>query len=178
VDEEALLRGIADKGIRVGLDVYQGEPGAGTGSFDSAVAKNPAVYGTHHVGASTEQAQQAIAMEAVRIVAHFRETGEVYNCVNRVSRSSATCILTVRHRNRTGVLAHVFRILSEVRINVEEMENVLYEGALAACARVQLARAPGDEVLGRIQNSCEDILSVELTYFPESATQAVVRSIP
>lgn len=163
VDEDALLAGIAQKGIRAGLDVYQNEPGSSTGTFDSALARNPAVYGTHHVGASTDQAQQAIAREAVRIVAHYRDTGEVLHCVNRAMRSTATCILTVRHRNRPGVLAQVFQVLSEAGINVEEMENVLYEGALAACARIQLARPPSDENMEMIRHRCEDILSMELT---------------
>ena len=40
------------------------------------------VYGTHHVGASTRQAESAIADEAVRIVASFVTSGEVPNCVN------------------------------------------------------------------------------------------------
>lgn len=163
VDEEALLRGIADKGLRVGLDVYADEPGSGATQFDSTIAKNPAVYGTHHVGASTDQAQQAIAAEAVRIVQHFRDTGKVENCVNLAARSSATCMLTVRHRNRPGVLAQVFQVLSEAGINVEEMENVLYQGVHAACARIQLRQAPSPEHLQRIRHSCEHILSMEVS---------------
>jgi D-3-phosphoglycerate dehydrogenase / 2-oxoglutarate reductase len=163
VDEEALLRGMAEKGIRAGLDVYEGEPGGGAAAFDSALARHPAVYGTHHVGASTDQAQQAIAREAARIVAHYHETGEVLHCVNRAMRSAATCILTVRHRNRPGVLAQVFHVLSEAGINVEEMENVLYEGALAASARIQLARPPSPRQLDEIRQQCEHILSMDLT---------------
>lgn len=167
VDEQALLRGMAEKGIRAGLDVYEDEPGGGTGSFDSALARHPAVYGTHHVGASTDQAQNAIAREAARIVGHYRDTGEVLHCVNRAMRSAATCILTVRHRNRPGVLAQVFQVLSEAGINVEEMENVLYEGALAACARIQLAWPPSPPQLERIRDQCEHILSMDLTLLGE-----------
>lgn len=167
VDEEALLRGMADRGIRAGLDVYEGEPGGSAGAFDSALARHPAVYGTHHVGASTDQAQQAIAREAARIVGHYRDTGEVLHCVNRAMRSAATCILTVRHRNKPGVLAQVFQVLSEAGINVEEMENVLYEGALAACARIQLARSPSPQQLERIRGQCEHILSMDVTLLGE-----------
>jgi D-3-phosphoglycerate dehydrogenase len=36
------------------------------------------------------------------------------------------------------VLAHVFYTIGQAGINVEEMENVIYEGAEAACARIQL----------------------------------------
>jgi D-3-phosphoglycerate dehydrogenase len=163
VDEEALRWGIEHKGLRAGLDVFEGEPKAGKGEFASQLSRHSAVYGTHHVGASTDQAQTAIALEAVRIIEHFRATGAVLHCVNRALKSAATCLLTVRHRNRPGVLAHVFQVLSEARINVEEMENVIYEGALAACARIQLDTAPSQGDLERIRSSCEEILGLELT---------------
>lgn len=163
VDEDALCRGIEDKGLRVGLDVFEGEPKSGTGEVQSPLARDPRVVGTHHVGASTDQAQLAIAMEAVRIIEHFRATGAALHCVNRVVKSPATCLLTVRHRNRPGVLAHVFGVLSEAGINVEEMENVIYDGAQAASARIQLDTPPSAEHLDRIRSSCEEILSVDLT---------------
>lgn len=163
VDQQALLRAMKDKNLRVGLDVYENEPGGSTGAFDAPIARETGFVGTHHVGASTDQAQYAIAMEAVRIVDHYRRTGAVLNCVNRAARGSATCVLTVRHRNRPGVLAHVFQVLSEATINVEEMENVLYEGAEAACARIQLGSAPSSEHLADIRARCADILSMELS---------------
>ena len=163
VDEAALLQGITEKGLRAGLDVYEGEPGSATGAFESALARAPGTYGTHHVGASTEQAQHAIAEEVVRIVQGYRDSGEVSHCVNRARRSPATCILTVRHRNRPGVLAKVFQVLSEAGINVEEMDNVLYEGAAAACARIQLDDTPTSEHLNEIRGGCAHILSLDVT---------------
>jgi D-3-phosphoglycerate dehydrogenase / 2-oxoglutarate reductase len=163
VDEEALEWGLDHKGLRAGLDVYEGEPKAGTGEFSGRLSRHPRVVGTHHVGASTDQAQTAIALEAVRIIEQFRASGVALHCVNRALKSPATCLLTVRHRNRPGVLAHVFQVLSEARINVEEMENVIYEGAEAACARIQLDTAPSAGDLGRIRASCAEILGVDLT---------------
>lgn len=80
VDEEALLKAL-DGGIRAGLDVYPDEPGSGTGDFVSELAQHPNVYGTHHIGASTEQAQHAIAAEVVEMISAF-ESGEVRNPVN------------------------------------------------------------------------------------------------
>ncbi len=68
----------------------------------------PACYGTHHIGASTDQAQEAIAAETVRIIRSFKETGRVPNVVNLATRTPATHMLVVRHRDRPGVLAHVF----------------------------------------------------------------------
>jgi D-3-phosphoglycerate dehydrogenase len=163
VDEDALRWGMAERKLRAGLDVFEGEPKAATADFESAVAREDRVYGTHHIGASTDQAQTAIALEAVRIIKHFRDTGVVLHCVNRAVKSPATCLLTVRHRNRPGVLAQVFQVLSEARINVEEMENVIYEGALAASARIQLDTSPSETDLDRIRRSCDEILSVDLT---------------
>ena len=134
VDESALTQALKEKGIRAGLDVFQNEPAGGTGAWDSAIAKLPGVYGTHHVGASTDQAQVAIAHEVLRIVQEFVQEGNVPNCVNRLAKSAATHILAVRHRNRPGVLADVFRILADRTINVEEVQNIIYHGAHATLA--------------------------------------------
>ena len=81
VDEPALIRALDEKGLRAGLDVYNDEPGASQGTFDSALARHPSVYGTHHIGASTEQAQNAIAAEIVRMLDEFGR-GSVLHCVN------------------------------------------------------------------------------------------------
>jgi D-3-phosphoglycerate dehydrogenase len=121
IDEAALLQAIRTKRLRVGLDVFQNEPAGPAGTFDSAIAKEPGVYGTHHIGASTDQAQIAIAHEVIHIVGEYLQSGVVPNCVNRLARSSASHILAVRHRNRPGVLADVFRILADRAINVEEV---------------------------------------------------------
>ena len=163
IDEAALLDAIAAKGIRAGLDVYQNEPGGSKGLFDSPLAKAAGVYGTHHVGASTDQAQIAIAHEVIRIVQVFNETGAAPYCVNRLARSEATHVLSIRHRNRPGVLAHVFRTLSEENVNVEEVENIAYHGAEAASARIHLATAPSAPALDRIRSGNDNIISVDLT---------------
>ena len=163
VDEAALQRAVSERGIRAGLDVFQNEPGSGTAEFVSAVAQTPGVYGTHHVGASTDQAQVAIAHEVIRIVQSFRATGEVPNVVNRLARSSATHVLTIRHRNRPGVLAHVFGVLAGAAINVEEVENIIYHGAQATLARIHLDGQPEAGALARIRDGNPDIISAELS---------------
>lgn len=163
VDEAALAAAIKAKGIRAGLDVFQNEPAGGSGAWDSALAKQPGVFGTHHVGASTEQAQVAIAHEVIRIVHEFVQEGGVPNCVNRLAKSSATHILAVRHKNRPGVLADVFRILADRTINVEEVENIIYHGAHATLARIHLDAGPGAEALEAVRRANDNIISVELT---------------
>lgn len=166
VDEAALTAVIREKGVRAGLDVFMNEPSGGTGTFDNPIVQEPGVYGTHHVGASTEQAQQAIAVEAVRVIEEYIKHGEVPNCVNRAELTPATTLLTVRHLNRPGVLAHVFYTLGQAGINVEEMENVIYDGARAACARIQLDDLPNESHLSAIGGN-ENVLSVTLTQIPK-----------
>lgn len=82
VDQSALERAIRDKWIRAGLDVFDGEPAGGEGEYDGSLRTLDGVYCTHHIGASTDQAQEAVAEETVRIFRVFRETGNVENCVN------------------------------------------------------------------------------------------------
>jgi D-3-phosphoglycerate dehydrogenase len=163
VDEAALQQAVRERGIRAGLDVFHNEPAGGTGQFSSALAQTPGVYGTHHVGASTDQAQVSIAHEVLRIVHAFRATGEVPNVVNRLARSSATHVLTIRHRNRPGVLAHVFGVLAGAAINVEEVENIIYHGAHATLARIHLDGQPEPAALARIREGNPDIISAELS---------------
>ena len=162
VNAAALKEAIATKGIRAGLDVFEREPSGGTGAFEDEVGRLPGVVGTHHVGASTEQAQNAIAAEVVRIVAAFKSTGEVPNAVNLCERSPARWLLTVRHRDRVGVLAHVFGALREAGINVQQTENVVFDGAEAASARIQLDSEPTRSLLAKIAEGCRDILSITL----------------
>jgi len=165
VDEAALLEAIRTKGVRAGLDVYQNEPGSGSTSneFASELAAEPGVFGTHHIGASTDQAQQAVTGEAVRIVRTYMETGNIPNVVNVCAKTTATRLLVVRHLNQPGVLAHVIGAIGSAKINIEDMENVIYEGEKAACARMNLDSEPSPEILQQIQTGCEHVLSADLT---------------
>ena len=162
VDPAALERAVREKGIRAGLDVFAGEPTGGEGSVEAPIFRLPGVIGTHHIGASTEQAQEAIAAETVRIVREFKETGRAPNVVNLAKKSPATHLLVVRHYDRVGVLAEVFDRIKAAGINAQETENVVFDGAKAAVARIHLNQAPSEEVLRGIQSSTPDILEVTL----------------
>ncbi len=163
VDEKALLAGIREKRLRAGLDVYDGEPAGARAEFVSELAREPGVYGTHHVGASTDQAQVAIAHDVIGIVQEFLQQGTVPNCVNRLARSSATHVLAVRHQNRPGVLAHVFKVLADGAINVEEVESIIYHGATASLARIHLDARPAPEALQAIRSGNSHIISLDLS---------------
>lgn len=151
VDEDALVAAIRAKGLRAGLDVYAGEPAGGTGEFVTELAGLPGVYGTHHIGASTDQAQEAIAAEAVRIVKVYAETGVVPNVVNLARKTPATSSIVVRHIDRPGILAHALDAISAAGINVQEMENIVFEGAEAAVARIHVEGSVDASLLDAIR---------------------------
>jgi D-3-phosphoglycerate dehydrogenase / 2-oxoglutarate reductase len=162
VDGAALRRAVAEKGLRVALDVFDKEPSAAAGAFEDDVVKLPGVYGTHHVGASTEQAQSAVADETVRIIRAFVERGEVPNCVNLAKKSPAAFQLVVRHYDKVGVLAEVLGAIRRHQINVEEMDNTVFEGAQAASAKIRLASRPSAELLDEIRARSSEIIHVEV----------------
>jgi D-3-phosphoglycerate dehydrogenase len=162
VDHAALATAVRERGIRAGVDVFAAEPSAAAGAFSDPIGALPNVYGTHHIGASTDQAQEAIAAETVRIIASYKDTGKVPNVVNLAKRTPATHLLVVRHRDRPGVLAHVFEHLRNGNINVQETENVIFEGAQAAVARINLDGAPSDALLTAMQGGNSDILDLHL----------------
>ncbi len=161
VDTAALKKALASGRIRAGLDVYEGEPAGGEAPFpDTELAR--AVTGTPHVGASTDQASESIADEAVRIVRVFLETGVPPNAVNICTRSPARYALIVRHYDRVGVLAGILDGLRRDEVNVEEMQNTVFEGAQAACCTLMLDSEPSPETRKAIQSS-PDVLQTTIT---------------
>jgi len=162
VDQQALGVAMRTRGIRAGLDVYAVEPTSSAGEFQDDIVKEEGLYGTHHIGASTDQAQEAIAEETVRIVREFKETGKVPNVVNLARQTPATHRLVVRHLDRPGVLAGVLDAIKAEHINVQEMENIVFEGAAAAVARINLDNAPTKESLKRLQANNADIIELDL----------------
>jgi D-3-phosphoglycerate dehydrogenase len=71
VDTEALLARLDNGTLRAGLDVYPDEPGSGSATWHSPLAAHPQVVATPHVGASTEQAQEAVARGVVDVITAF-----------------------------------------------------------------------------------------------------------
>jgi D-3-phosphoglycerate dehydrogenase len=82
VDENALRDAITAKGLRAGLDVYDNQPATPQADWTNSTVGLHGVVATHHCGASTDQAQSAVADETVRIVKVFKETGRAENAVN------------------------------------------------------------------------------------------------
>jgi D-3-phosphoglycerate dehydrogenase len=162
VEQDALRRAMKEKDVRAGLDVFANEPTSSAGEFTDDIAHEPNLYGTHHIGASTDQAQEAIADETVRVIRIFKETGRVPNVVNLARRTPSTHTLVVRHRDRPGVLASVLDRIRAESINIQEMENVIFEGSEAAVARINLEAALPAGVLERLKAENADIIELSL----------------
>jgi len=77
-DEAALVEGLNNgKLAGVALDVYENEP-----CTDSPLFGMPGTLCTPHLGASTEEAQTQVAVEAVNLVVNFLNRGEIRHAVN------------------------------------------------------------------------------------------------
>lgn len=151
IDQAALLKHTSSGRLKAGLDVFEGEPAEAQGSYDGPLREAKNVYCTHHIGASTEQAQEAVAAETVRIVADYKATGVVPNVINITKGEVATHLLVVRHQDKVGVLAHVLSVLKDEGVNVQEMENIVLGGAQSAIAQVGLDKEPSPHGLTAIK---------------------------
>ena len=150
VDEAALLDALETRALRAGLDVYPDEPGSGATDWSSKLAQHPNVVGTHHIGASTAQAQKAVAEGVVEVIDAFVR-GEILNCVNLAPTRLGTHTLHVRHFDRVGVLAGVFDILRRRELNVEQMENRVFEGRNAAVATIDVVGDVGPDLIAALE---------------------------
>lgn len=158
VDHGALEAAIDSKDIRAGLDVFADEPSGGSAAFEQT-ALAAKVTGTPHIGASTAQSEEAIAEEAVRVVRQFVATGSPPNVVNVRSERGAGTTIVIRHYNRVGVLARVLDVLRDEGINIEEMQNLIFEHDEAASCSITVDKRPSAAVVAKLAEA-EEIIEV------------------
>jgi D-3-phosphoglycerate dehydrogenase len=168
LDYEALSDLITKKGLRVGLDVWSQEPDKGSAPFEAPILERGVVYGTPHIGASTEQAQRAIARETARIIRAFLTEETVPNVVNICATSPARYAIVVRMLDKVGVLANTLSVLKRHGLNVEEVSNTVFEGALATCTKLRVSGRPSDACIKEI-GAFEEILHVDVVSLPNLA---------
>jgi D-3-phosphoglycerate dehydrogenase len=168
LDYEALADLIPKKQLRVGLDVFASEPDAGSAPFESPLLSRGVVYGTPHIGASTEQAQRAIARETARIVRAFLTEETVPNVVNICATTPARYAVVVRMLDKVGVLANTFGVLKRHGINIEEVSNTVFEGATATCTKLRTSARPSEACLKEIAAFAE-VLHVDVVALPNLA---------
>ncbi len=157
--EEDLLDAIKEKNIRVAMDVFKGEPESKTGEVTSVLKDNPNIYITHHIGASTEQSQNAVAAETVRIIKDYTTSGVIAHWINRAKISDAKYQLVVKHYDKPGVLASILDVIREGNINIEEIENVIFQGGVAASCTMKLKSPVSADKLKAMQKNPE-VLSI------------------
>jgi D-3-phosphoglycerate dehydrogenase len=161
VQRDALLRAL-ERGVLVGTDVFHDEPTGKAGDFVDPIAQHPNLYGTHHIGASTEQSELDTGMEALRIVQAFAHGAPLPNCVNLRVPPAGSATLFVRHQDKVGVLAGVFTALKEAGISVQEMENTVFAGAQACSARIVCDKCPEPGVLKSVE-ACDGVFAARLS---------------
>lgn len=165
VDDAALAAHAKSGHLRVGLDVYEGEPGASSDAFESDLRGIPSAVLTPHIGASTAQALESTGAEVTRIIRDFATLGTVHNVVNVADASRGRHRLIVRHQDRVGVLAGVLDALRRAEHNVKEMQNIIFDGAegdiAAASATIIVEEIPSPELLEELR-SLDAILSVDM----------------
>jgi D-3-phosphoglycerate dehydrogenase len=168
LDYEALAELIPRKGLRVGLDVFPTDPEKSAGPFDASLLARGTVYGTPHIGAQTEQAQRAIARETARIIRSFLTEETVPNVVNICATSPARFAIVVRMLDKVGVLANTLSVLKRHGINIEEVSNTVFDGALATCTKLRVSGRPSDACLKEIA-AFDEILHVDVVALPNLA---------
>jgi D-3-phosphoglycerate dehydrogenase len=169
VDYAALAAVAGEKSLRIGLDVLPSEPDERRSMYDHAVLHSGLVYATPHIGASTDEAQRAIANETLHILRAFLTKGEVPNVVNISASSWAKYQVVVRHIEKTGALAHVLSVLKRHGIHVQELDNTVFEGGRAACAKIRVEMRPSEACLAEIMAFSSEILHVDLVSLPNFA---------
>ena len=159
VVEDDLFEAIKTKNIRYACDVFKGEPEGKAGEVSSKLQNNANIYVTHHIGASTEQAQDAVAEETINIIKHYAHSGVIDHWVNRAKITDAHFQLVVKHYDKPGVLAGVLDVIRSGNINIEEIENIIFEGGIAACCTMKLQSAISAELLKKIKENT-NVISV------------------
>lgn len=158
VDEGALLSALNNRGFRAGLDVWPGEPSTSSGSFSSPLSTHPSVVGSHHIGASTQQAQRAVADGTIDAITAYAN-GSVRNCVNLTSEALGDLVLNVRHVDQVGVLAKVFAVIRANGLSVKQMQNQVFVGARAAVATISVEGNCTDEFIAAVAE-IDEVLAV------------------
>ena len=153
VEEDALIKAVKEKKIRAGVDVFMDEPEQKTGEVKSKLQGVDGIYVTHHIGASTEQAQNAVAEEAVKIIIDFINSGVIDHWVNRAKLTDAHYQLVVKHYDKPGVLASILDVLRQGEINIEEVENIIFDGGIVACCTMKLKTSATNEMLKAMRNN-------------------------
>ena len=165
VTDEDLIEAMDSKNIRAGLDVYNNECPTATGTFETPLSRHPNVYGTHHIGASTEQAQNAIALEVIEILKKYKK-GVVLHPVNIEMEPVTKHTMIMRMVDKVGVLASVLAVLKEAEINLQYLETKVFVGGKTQQIVFHLSKCPDVAAVEKL-NGLDNILQIEVRCYVE-----------
>jgi D-3-phosphoglycerate dehydrogenase len=124
VNEKALLKSLKEGKVSgAGLDVFESEPP----DFNLGLIQHPAVVSTPHLGASTEEAQQKVAVQIAEQVVEYFTSGTATGAVNATSIKEITLDNLKAYIRLAEVLG---KILSQIRNGSLKKLVVNYYGEL------------------------------------------------
>jgi len=136
VEEDILERLEKVKGFWYAADVFNGEPAEKKAAYDNKLAKHPKVVGSHHIGASTKEAETAIGIEAVRMVREYGSMKKVNNCVNLATDKKDIHNITVKYVNQVGALGSILALFTENKLVIQELRNEVFKDRQACVAAI------------------------------------------
>ncbi|MDE3156530.1 MAG: phosphoglycerate dehydrogenase [Acidobacteriota bacterium] len=123
VDVEALAAALESGHLSgAAIDVFPAEPQSSREAFESPLRRFDQVLLTPHVGGSTEEAQQNIAIEVAEKLIRYSDNGSTLSSVNfpevaLPEHAGKHRVLHI-HRNQAGMLARINDVFSRRGINV------------------------------------------------------------
>lgn len=153
VEEDLIEKLEKEKGFWYAADVFNKEPAEKKAAFDNKLAKHPKVVGTHHIGASTKEAETAIGIEAVRMVKEYGSVKKVLNCVNLAADIKTTHSISVKYANKVGTFAAVLALFTAHSLKLEEVKNEVFKDRHACAAEIHFTGdiSKKDELIAAIQ---------------------------
>ncbi len=127
IDPDALLEAINDGRVAgAALDVYLSEPPES--EAEKALVRHPNVLAVPHLGASTEEAQEQVALDAAQQLVEALRGGEVHNAINAPGFDKA---LPEPLRPYTELASRIGMILAGISPGAIKKVEVVYRGAIA-----------------------------------------------
>lgn len=179
LDYEALADLMPQKKLRVGLDVFPSHPSSPSTEFRSSLltdakrlgdaeSSGAVVYATPHIGSTTNQSLRAVAQETAHIIRSFLTEEDVPNVVNICASSPARFVLVLRMRDKVGALANTLAVIKRHGINIEEINNTVFDGAQATCTKMRVTGRPSEACLEEIR-AFDEVLHIDIVTMPNLA---------
>ncbi|OHB54992.1 MAG: phosphoglycerate dehydrogenase [Planctomycetes bacterium RBG_13_44_8b] len=177
INEDALYDALEKKTIAAAaLDVFTEEPPVKNKRYE----KIPNLIVTPHLGASTEEAQVEVAVEAAQILADYLKTGAIKNAVNAPATGGAVPTVVNTYATLAERIGTLVSVIAGGQIKKIELQ---YRGAIAehsvglitSSFQIGLLRPFSEDPVNMINASAlakEKGISVDVTKNPEAKNVA------